>query len=114
MLENKKAIYQANYFYLNGKKRFDIWSQKEVDDKDTMQVKGELSYKSDYFNNNSNYNTELLKLIQELRSKHVGLTNLYVMQNGRILDSFRISKVDKACFKNWDQVVEKIINRERS
>lgn len=48
MLENKKAIYQANYFYLNGKKRFDIWSQKEVDDKDTMQVKGELCYKSDY------------------------------------------------------------------
>lgn len=112
MLENKKAKYRSICWIPNGKKRFDIWSQKEVDDKDNKEITGTIYYEYDDNKNYSTYKNQLINLIQNINNNNIGFTYLEIFQDGRLLNVFRISKVDKACFKTWEQAIEYIKNNE--
>lgn len=99
---------KAIYWQKNGKKRFDIWQQKEIDDKDNIDVEDVLSYTTDEQGNNSNYKDALINKIIELNSTMKGLTHLEVWGNGQLFNIFRISNSKEAKFNNWNEVIATI------
>jgi len=101
-----EAKIKAIYWVKNGKKRYDIWQNKEIDDNDCIEINDVLNYTTDIKGGSSDYKDNLANKIIELNSKNKGLTHIEVWGKGRLINIFRITNLpSKDQFKSWDEVI---------
>ncbi|WP_195617524.1 hypothetical protein [Clostridium paraputrificum] len=107
LMEKHCAKIKAVYWQGNGKRRYDMWQQKEVNDKDRIDIEILMDYIIYSEENRSNYREVLISKITELDSKMPGLTHLEVWENGFLLNIFRVTKSPSGNeYRNWNEIIE--------
>lgn len=104
-----EAKIEAICWRKNGKKTYDMWQEKEIDDKECIEIKDVLTYTTDIKGESSDYKEKLANKIIELNSKNKGLTHIEVWEKGKLINIFRVTNFpSKNNFKSWDEVIANI------